>query len=44
MNSTSAFQHATPFGLRLSANPGLANSKAEMLTSRLAKPGDVLTS
>jgi hypothetical protein len=43
--SISALQHAQSFGLRLSASqPGLANRKAEMLTSCLAKPSNVLTS
>jgi len=55
MKSISALQHAQSLGLRLSARfglrpslsaskPGLANPKADMLTSCVAKPGNVLTS
>jgi hypothetical protein len=45
MNSISASQHAQPFGLRLSAlQPGLANPKAEMLTSLRSRRADMLTS
>jgi hypothetical protein len=45
MNSTSASQHAQPFGLRLSAlQPGLANPKAEMLKAADRRRAEMLTS